>query len=187
MCRPAVVVGALDAFPIATLEHDRQSSQLVTVACHACLRGIARLCKYKPRDRARRCWHRDPRHLDDRMAPDIELVVADAVARAGPDSAIRTYHTLRARYPAIAFEEQQLNHLGYGLLQGGKVDAAIVIFRLNADAFPKSANVYDSLGEAYMDHGDRTLAIRNYERSLALNPANDNATKMLAKLKSQTP
>ena len=126
-------------------------------------------------------------YLGDQMAPDIEHVVANALGQGGPDSAVRTYHTLRARYPAIAFEEQQLNHLGYQLLQGGKVDAAIAIFRLNADAFPKSANVYDSMGEAYMNHGDRTLAIKNYERSLALNPANDNASKMLAKLKSQAP
>ncbi len=66
---------------------------------------------------------------------------------------------------------------GYELLRGGKVDAAVAIFRLNADAFPKSANVYDGMGEAYMNHGDRALAIENYERSLALNPANDDAPR----------
>jgi CubicO group peptidase (beta-lactamase class C family) len=126
-------------------------------------------------------------YLGDQMAPDIAPVVAEAVERGGADSAVRLYRGLRAEFPAIAFEEQQLNGLGYELLHGGKVDAAIAIFRLNVEVYPNSANTYDSLAEAYMDHGDSALAIVNYERSLVLNPANANATTMLAKLKSQAP
>ena len=43
-------------------------------------------------------------------------------------------------------------------------------------------NVYDSLGEAYMKTGQKELAIKNYEKSLELNPKNDNGKEMLKKL-----
>jgi len=36
--------------------------------------------------------------------------------------------------------------------------------------YPKSANTYDSLGEAYLKMGQKDLAIRNYETSLRLDP-----------------
>lgn len=47
----------------------------------------------------------------------------------------------------------------------------------------KSANGYDSLGEAYMKSGNNRLAIENYEKSVQLNPQNDNAVKILQELK----
>ena len=50
--------------------------------------------------------------------------------------------------------------------------------------YPKSANVYDSLGEAYMKAGRKELAIQNYEMSLELDPKNQNAIDTLKKLKT---
>ena len=47
---------------------------------------------------------------------------------------------------------------------------------------PESSNAYDSFAEAYMKHGDTKLAIKNYKKSLALNPENENAVKMLKEL-----
>ena len=132
----------------------------------------------------------DPSHriaeiyLGDRMpGPDVGPLVARVIRQSGVDSAVHLYHSLRARYQPLLFDEQQLNGVGYDLLQHGQVDAAIAIFRLNVEMYPRSANTYDSLGEAYMDHGDRTLAIANYERSLAMDSTNDNAVRRLAKLK----
>jgi cytochrome c-type biogenesis protein CcmH/NrfG len=49
--------------------------------------------------------------------------------------------------------------------------------------YPQSGNVYDSLGEAYMKAGQKELAIQNYEKSLQLEPKNENAIEMLKKLK----
>ena len=57
--------------------------------------------------------------------------------------------------------------------------------QLNAEDYPQSANVYDSLGEAYMVNGDKELAIRNYQRAAELNPQNANAMEMLKKLRAQ--
>jgi len=83
------------------------------------------------------------------------------------------------------FKESQLNILGYRLLQTGHTKDAIGIFKLNVEQFPESFNVYDSLGEGYMMDGNTKLAIKNYEKSLELNPDNENGKKMLEKLKEK--
>lgn len=43
---------------------------------------------------------------------------------------------------------------------------------------------YDSLGEAFMDDGNKALSVANYQKSLQLNPKNSNAVLMLQKLKT---
>ena len=90
-------------------------------------------------------------------------------------------HEVDSNY--IPFEEGEMNTLAYSYLQQGKVDDAIALFIMNTVAFPNSANTYDSLGEAYMTAGNKELAIKNYERSLELNPSNTNAVEQLKKLR----
>jgi tetratricopeptide (TPR) repeat protein len=68
-------------------------------------------------------------------------------------------------------------------LASDRFEDAIRLFSLNVELFPQSANAYDSLGEAYMRNGQRALAIENYQRSLALDPGNANAERMLAQLR----
>ena len=98
-------------------------------------------------------------------------------------SAIQHYHDLKKKYPDnYNFRESELNRLGYQLLGLEKVDEAIKIFKLNVEVYPDAANTYDSLGEAYMKHGDTELAIVNYKKTLELNPGNENATKMLSEM-----
>ena len=81
--------------------------------------------------------------------------------------------------------ERTVNNRGYALLTEGKAAEAIAVFRLNVYLFPESANVYDSLGEAYMVAGNTELAIENYEKSLELNPDNANAIEKLRELKER--
>ncbi|MBK6282171.1 MAG: serine hydrolase [Draconibacterium sp.] len=81
-----------------------------------------------------------------------------------------------------ALREGEMNNAGYELLQAGKVKEAIEVFKINVNSFPKSANVYDSLGEAYMKDGNKDLAIENYKKSLELNPGNQGAVEMLKKM-----
>jgi TolA-binding protein len=101
----------------------------------------------------------------------------------GIERAHAAFKKARKRDPqAVLFEEATLNNLGYRLIQKGRVKDAIRVFRLNTEAYPNAANTYDSLAEAYMLNGKRELAIRNYKRSLQLNPKNTNAVTMLEKL-----
>lgn len=86
----------------------------------------------------------------------------------------------------IAPAEGIMNFLGYQLLyQAEDIDQAIEVFALNVSNYPKSFNVYDSLGEAYMVRGDTELAIENYEKSMVLNPDNTNGELQLEKLNDQ--
>lgn len=109
--------------------------------------------------------------------------LAKAQAEAGIAGAIKKYRQLKADYPdRYNFQERVLNNFGYMLVRQGNFPDAIEVFKLNVEAYPNAFNTYDSLGEAYMLNGDKALAIKNYEKSLALNPENDNAREMLKKL-----
>ena len=55
--------------------------------------------------------------------------------------------------------------------------------RANADAFPKSANAHDSLGEAYEAAGDRAQAVAAYEEAVRLDPGMSHAADALKKLR----
>lgn len=66
--------------------------------------------------------------------------------------------------------EAELNIYGYQLLGNGQHDKAIEVFILNTKRHPKSANTWDSLGEAYAIKGDKQNAIANFKKSLSLNP-----------------
>ena len=88
----------------------------------------------------------------------------------------KSYHDYWAKL------ENNINDAAYKLLNEKKYEDAIDIFKKNVKLYPESSNVYDSLGEAYMMNGDKELAIKNYKKSLELDPKNENAKKMLKKL-----
>ncbi|MCU1303186.1 MAG: hypothetical protein JWQ87_3470 [Candidatus Sulfotelmatobacter sp.] len=111
-----------------------------------------------------------------------ETLSATIVSR-GIDQAAKQYYELKAAVPATYnFDEDELNSLGYQLIGAKKFKEAIRILELNAEAYPRSGNVYDSLAEAYMDDGNKPQAIANYQKSLELNPKNAGAVQMLRKL-----
>ena len=72
----------------------------------------------------------------------------------------------------VPIPEQTLNVIGYRLLQADHVHEAIEAFRANADTYPESANVYDSLAEAQERAGSRELALANYRRAAELGKKN---------------
>ena len=79
--------------------------------------------------------------------------------------------------------ELTINAVGYNYLYAGKNDEAIKVLELNTQLFPESFNVWDSLGEAYAKAGNKDKAKMCYEKSLALNPANESGKKALSDLK----
>ena len=81
--------------------------------------------------------------------------------------------------------ENDLNNYGYTLLNQGENDKAIEILTLNTQRNPKSANAWDSLGEAYAIKGDKKNAIVNFKKSLSMNPSDGvkaNSEKFLKQL-----
>lgn len=109
-----------------------------------------------------------------------------AILAKGATAALAEYRQTRKGKPASeALDENQMNRLGYDLMGGQLVKDAIEVFKLNVEDYPQSANVYDSLAEAYARDGQKELAIKNYQRSLELNPKNDNAAESLKKLREK--
>ena len=68
----------------------------------------------------------------------------------------------------ITTPENTINLLGYQYLQAGETEKAIEIFKENVKRFPKSANVYDSLGEACEKNEQFKLAKKNYQKAYDL-------------------
>lgn len=116
----------------------------------------------------------------------IAETLSTTIQQQNVDAAIKQYHELKSTQPAAYdFGEGELNSLGYQLLQMKKFKEAIRILQLNVEAYPQSFNAYDSLAEAYMDDGNRELSIKNYKKSLELDPTNSNAVEQLKKLDAQ--
>lgn len=113
-------------------------------------------------------------------------VLLRTILAKGADVALRQYReSRRTRSGNEVLTERQMNNLGYQLLDVNKVREAIEVFKLNVEDFPNSANAYDSLAEAYMVNGDKELAIKNYKRSIELNPNNKTGIEMLKKLEGK--
>ena len=136
----------------------------VNMWCHTCHRG-------RPR----------PMTLEEELGEQYRM--------KGVDAALSHYQHLKTNYAekgAYDFSERSLNIFGYEVLEKKDTAAAIRVFMLNAQVFPKSANAWDSLAEAYMKAGDMKTAKRYYEKSLKLNPKNESARENLQKIKAAT-
>jgi len=115
----------------------------------------------------------------------IAETIFATIMEKGIAPALAQYRELKEkRADTFALNEGEMNGVGYQLLSMKKVKEAIEVFKLNVEAFPQSSNVYDSLGEAYMINGDKEAAIKNYEKSIELNPQNTGGIEMLKKLKA---
>ncbi len=79
----------------------------------------------------------------------------------------------------------QLNTLGYQMLNAKEYKTALKCFKKNVADNPKNANVHDSLGEYYKSVGDKENAIKYLRKSLSLNPPANvkaNSEKLLKEL-----
>ncbi|MBO6201075.1 MAG: serine hydrolase [Chryseobacterium sp.] len=100
------------------------------------------------------------------------------------NTAIETYYLLKKNSEKeYSFENpNELNKLGYELLRGGKNNESIEIFKLATKEFPKDANLFDSLGEAYFTNKQYDLALDSYKKAISFGGTNGNAEKMIEKI-----
>jgi tetratricopeptide (TPR) repeat protein len=117
---------------------------------------------------------------DDTFVP-FEYLLAGKL-----EEAMEGYRQLKKETPDNpVVSEQRLNTLGYGFMRQKKMPEAIAVFKVNVELYPNSWNTYDSLGEAYMNNGDKELAMENYKKSLALNSNNTGGAAALKKLEAE--
>ena len=130
------------------------------------------------------CISQNKNETDQKSKQSIAEAIA-VLPNATIEETISYYYKLKEEQPNVYnFEdENELNTLGYQFLNNGRTEDAIEIFKLLVSEFPNAFNPYDSLAEAYLKAGNESLAIKNYELSLQLNPKNINAEDLINKLK----
>lgn len=122
--------------------------------------------------------------IEGEDGPRVEVGRALVDLLGGDTMAARRTLDRLAEGPEARRVEGGVNRAGYGLLQDGRADLAVLVFDLNARLFPDSFNTWDSLGEAHMVLGHDDDAIRCYQRSLELNPRNENAAERIARIRN---
>jgi len=112
-------------------------------------------------------------------------VIGKYIATEGIEVAITQYQQLKKqKSDQYNFNKWELNNLGYELIRLERVTEAVEIFKLNVDSYPKYANAYSGLGEAYRLDGNAKLAIENFEKSLELYPDSDFAKRKIKQLQT---
>jgi tetratricopeptide (TPR) repeat protein len=86
---------------------------------------------------------------------------------------------INAEYTSI---ENQINSLGYEWIKKKNYLSAINVLKINVSLYPESSNVYDSLGEAYMLNSQLDLALKNYIKSLEINPESKSGKEKIKKI-----
>lgn len=81
--------------------------------------------------------------------------------------------------------EDDLNEWGYTFLRNEELEKALEVFKLNTMLFPESWNVYDSYGEALLKSNRKVEAIEMYEKSIELNPENEDGKKVLLQMNQE--
>lgn len=102
------------------------------------------------------------------------------------DEAFKEYKTLKKDTSKFFVNTNGLNYFGYQLLNKGDKQKAVEVFKFITEEFPNNANAFDSLGEAFFVLENYDKALINYEKSLELNPDNENAKKYIKKIKELT-
>jgi tetratricopeptide (TPR) repeat protein len=113
-------------------------------------------------------------------------LVAEATSGRELSVFVKKYRDFKANpQRRFANTEADINRFGYFLLNAKRIDEAVEIFKLNVEFYPNSANVYDSLGDAYQAAGKKDEAIKAYEKALTIDPNYPSSLENLKKLKGQ--
>jgi dienelactone hydrolase len=114
-----------------------------------------------------------PVNTERRGDPPAILKLIDSPS--GAEKAAQQLAAARRKDPhAKLWDEGLVNAIGYEHMQEGDNKGAIEILKLNASAFPNSANVYDSLSDAYLADGQKDLARQNAKKALELLPTDNS-------------
>jgi CubicO group peptidase (beta-lactamase class C family) len=118
----------------------------------------------------------------DIPAADPISLLRIQLRKRGFEHAIDVVNEAKKKDASFQASETDLNDWAYRMMSRGQKKEALEIFKLNVSLYPESANTFDSVAEAYEGIGNNELAIKNYKRSLELDPKNKNAVEHLRKL-----
>jgi len=77
---------------------------------------------------------------------------------------------------------KKVSEIGNSWVEKGNYNAAIRVYLIKVKLLPESWDVYEELAEAYMKNNQNDLALINYEKSVKLNPDNEEGKKQIERL-----
>jgi CubicO group peptidase (beta-lactamase class C family) len=111
----------------------------------------------------------------------VAYSLVDVILKEGISTGL-DYYTEVKDAEGYYLDVDELNMAGYELLWADREKDAETVFKLNVEAFPNSFIVYDSYGEMLLLLGKKDEAIKNYRKSVELNPNNKGALRVLEEL-----
>jgi tetratricopeptide (TPR) repeat protein len=111
--------------------------------------------------------------------------LTEVIDGEGIAAAVKHYRELREKTlerGLFSFDQWTMNELARALAEGGKTDAAIAMLELNAEFYPKSADIDFALAELHRTRGERDKAIERFKAGLAKRPESPVAKQKLEEL-----
>jgi len=126
----------------------------------------------------------DPMKFDTRHS--MAVVYGTILVKQGPDAAACALNAIKGDTAHYYLNEWEFNQLGGNLLNLSKFEGhdqlALEVFKLNTIMFPNSANTYDSYACGLRAMGKRKEAIQMYQKSIAMDPGNEDGKAALKEL-----
>jgi dienelactone hydrolase len=134
------------------------------------------------------------RHVRDAPAtrPTVTTAVGPTIVEqfwtalnqpGGVARARQLYDEAKSRDKSVVlFPEGETNLLGYQLLRDGNAKDAVGVFQMNVEGYPRSANAYDSLSDAWLAAGDKEQALKYAQKAIAMLDQDPNATPQFKQL-----
>ncbi|HUU44221.1 MAG TPA: serine hydrolase [Acidobacteriota bacterium] len=113
-----------------------------------------------------------------------QYISEDVAMHAGIPAAIDEYHRFKddTAHFIVPGQDWLIWAGRYVAEEMGDLDNAILLLQTAVSEFPESWEGYDALAETHLLRGDTAAAIQCCRNSLAVNPANETAKKMITQL-----
>lgn len=115
----------------------------------------------------------------------IEMMLRTEIFYNGFEKGIQVYKSI-SKYERSIYdfkhEEHELIETGEYLLEKDRLADGLKMLKFTVAEFPESPKAYAVLGEAYQMQGNLELALQNFEKSLELNPDNQEVRELVQKL-----
>jgi len=124
--------------------------------------------------------------MEIRNSRSLAFVYGSTLVKQEPDAAASAFNAVKSDTAHYYLSEWEFNQLGGNLLYGssfkGHESLAVEVFKINTFLFPASFNTYDSYAEGLREIGKKQEAIVMYQKSILLNPNNEEGKKNLEEL-----
>jgi CubicO group peptidase (beta-lactamase class C family) len=121
-----------------------------------------------------------------RTSKSLVTLYGTALVKQGADHAAAVFNSEKANKTGYYLNEGEMNDLGYNLYYmsafEGHKEMGLEVFKMATFIFADSYNTYDSYGQLLKDMGKTDDAIMMYQKSILLNPENEDGKRVLDEL-----